>query len=193
MQQWLIYAALLFLISGLALSGCSTTKDKLLPQEGPTMLEIYEEHLDRVGQGRVRPTGTWGTACEDAGNCEPPAVETPNGRQARAEPPAHTADRQYFELVGYTRQVHSEIEVLFPTLPNPGLVMYVFPHLAGEEKMPVPGYATSFSMYSKTEFALPGEVRQQRLDQMDGTQPRSPVETAMPQQREVSVPLTGSR
>ncbi len=71
--------------------------------------------------------------------------------------------------------------------------MYVFPHLAGEEKMPVPGYATSFSMYSKTEFALPGEVSQQRLDQKDGTQPRSPVETAKPQQREVSVPLTGSR
>jgi len=37
-------------------------------------------------------------------------------------------------------------------------VMYVFPHLSHEERVPVPGYATAFPMY-ELEYALPGEVR----------------------------------
>ena len=36
--------------------------------------------------------------------------------------------------------------------------MYVFPHLAGETRAPVPGYTTAFPMYEQVEYALPGEV-----------------------------------
>jgi conjugative transfer region lipoprotein (TIGR03751 family) len=36
--------------------------------------------------------------------------------------------------------------------------MYVFPHLAGTERTPVPGYATTFPLYEGVEYALPGEV-----------------------------------
>ncbi len=36
--------------------------------------------------------------------------------------------------------------------------MYVFPHLAGPESVPVPGYATRFPLYERVEYALPGEV-----------------------------------
>ena len=61
-------------------------------------------------------------------------------------------------LQGYTRDAFNEIDVLFPRLPNPTLVMYVFPHLAGETRAPVPGYATAFPMYEQVEYALPGEV-----------------------------------
>jgi conjugative transfer region lipoprotein (TIGR03751 family) len=61
-------------------------------------------------------------------------------------------------LQGYTRDAFKEIHVLFPRLPNPTLVMYVFPHLAGETHAPVPGYATAFPMYEQVEYALPGEV-----------------------------------
>ena len=61
-------------------------------------------------------------------------------------------------LQGYTREAFNEIDVLFPRLPNPTLVMYVFPHLAGETQAPVPGYATAFPMYEQVEYALPGEV-----------------------------------
>ncbi len=61
-------------------------------------------------------------------------------------------------LHGYTRDAANEIDAIFPRLPNPTLVMYVFPHLAGEESVPVPGYATAFPMYERTEYALPGEV-----------------------------------
>ena len=65
---------------------------------------------------------------------------------------------QESELHGYTRDAYNELNVLFPRLPNPTLVLYVFPHLAGEEGVPVPGYATAFPMYERTEYALPGEV-----------------------------------
>ena len=66
-------------------------------------------------------------------------------------------------LQGYTRDAFNEIDVLFPRLPNPSLVMYVFPHLAGEAHAPVPGYATAFPMYEQVEYALPGEVSAQSV------------------------------
>ncbi|MGH7395628.1 MAG: TIGR03751 family conjugal transfer lipoprotein, partial [Candidatus Methylomirabilales bacterium] len=52
---------------------------------------------------------------------------------------------------------HTEIEALFPALPNPQLVLYVYPHL-GEDGAPVPGYATAFPLYERVEYALPGEA-----------------------------------
>ena len=61
-------------------------------------------------------------------------------------------------LHGYTRDAFNELDVSFPRLPNPSLVMYVFPHLAGAERTPVPGYATTFPLYERVEYALPGEV-----------------------------------
>jgi conjugative transfer region lipoprotein (TIGR03751 family) len=61
-------------------------------------------------------------------------------------------------LAGYTRDAGNEIDAIFPRLPNPTLVMYVFPHLAGDDPVPVPGYATAFPMYERVEYALPGEV-----------------------------------
>jgi conjugative transfer region lipoprotein (TIGR03751 family) len=57
----------------------------------------------------------------------------------------------------YTRTASNEIYSLFPRLPNPDLVMYVFPHLAGNEPAPVPGYSTAFPFYSRTQYAMPGE------------------------------------
>lgn len=50
------------------------------------------------------------------------------------------------------------IEHTFPTLKNPFLVMYVYPHLEPEDGTPIPGYWTTFPMYEQIEFALPGEV-----------------------------------
>jgi conjugative transfer region lipoprotein (TIGR03751 family) len=41
----------------------------------------------------------------------------------------------------YTRTAN-EIYRQFHRLPNPDLVMYVFPHLAGTDPVPVPGYTT---------------------------------------------------
>ena len=57
----------------------------------------------------------------------------------------------------YTRTAENEIKSQFHRLPNPDLVMYVFPHLAGSEPVPVPGYSTVFPFYRQLQYALPGE------------------------------------
>ncbi|KPB13112.1 Conjugal transfer protein [Pseudomonas syringae pv. syringae] len=62
----------------------------------------------------------------------------------------------------YTRTAANEIHNLFPRLPNPDLVLYVYPHLSGTEQAPVPGYSTVFPFYRRVQYALPGE-RQEDL------------------------------
>ena len=116
----------------LALAGCAGTKDTVLPQHGKSMKAIYDEHFE-------------GMAMDD-----PRAIRAELGSQRLG-----TGRRA---LHGYTRTAHDELDTTFPRLPNPTLVLYVFPHLAGAERVPVPGYVTTFPMYERVEYALPGEV-----------------------------------
>ena len=60
-------------------------------------------------------------------------------------------------LYGYTRTSFTELDVQFPRLPNPTIVMFIFPHLSAE-RTPVPGYSTMFPLYETVHFALPGEL-----------------------------------
>ena len=92
-----------------------------------------------------------------------PSIRTIYARHMRDAPVRDAActDRAaaYGEraLHGHARTAYREIDAVFPRLANPSLVMYVYPHLAGEARVPVPGYATSFPMYEQVEYALPGE------------------------------------
>ena len=61
-------------------------------------------------------------------------------------------------LHGYTRDAYNELDTRFPRLPNPILIMYVFPHLSGE-LTPIPGYSTMFPLYEHPVYALPGETQ----------------------------------
>ena len=74
---------------------------------------------------------------------------------------------RYASWDGYTRSAVTEIDNLFPTLPNPILVMHVFAHLSSTENTPVPGYATAFPMYERIEFAMPGELASRPADGAD--------------------------
>ena len=112
--------------------GCASTKDSILPQDGPTMMEIHEQH--QMG-------------AEHRSDRAREALHRPRPVQP------DTAD-----LAGYTRDAADEIETRFARLPNPTLVMFIFPHLAGADAVPVPGYATRFPLYERTHYALPGEV-----------------------------------
>ena len=123
--------AALGLIS-LTLAGCASTKETILPQDGPSMKAIYEGHVHEM-------------------NAHDPQVV----RGELGHRPIVTGE---VALQGYTRDAFNEIDVLFPRLPNPTLVMYIFPHLAGDAGAPVPGYTTAFPMYEQVEYALPGEV-----------------------------------
>ena len=127
--------AVLGLIS-LMLAGCASTKDTVLPQDGPSMKAIYEGHVHEM-------------------NADNPQVI----RGELGDRPIVSGEAA---LQGYTRDAFNEIDVLFPRLPNPTLVMYIFPHLAGDAGAPVPGYTTAFPMYEQVEYALPGEVSSQQ-------------------------------
>ena len=45
----------------------------------------------------------------------------------------------------------------FPKLPNPELIMHVFPHIT-RNGTAVPAYTTAFDLYEKNHYALPGEI-----------------------------------
>ncbi|MFJ5498726.1 TIGR03751 family conjugal transfer lipoprotein [Pectobacterium sp. CHL-2024] len=122
------------LASGLVLQGCSTSKEEMLPAGDSTMLELW--------QG------------EDGGGSTRHAVAA---RDSLRRP--LTENEQHATLAedrSYSRTQESEISQQFPRLPNPDLVMYVFPHLA-DGNTPVPGYSTVFPFYSQVQYAMPGE------------------------------------
>lgn len=121
----------LFILS-ISLSGCAGSKDTVLPDDGRSIKRIYDEHFSDIGMH-----GTLD------------AREALNGRAVSS------LDQ---DLSGFVRDAYRELDRHFPRLPNPTLVMYVFPHLAGVQRVPIPGYATTFSLYRHTEYALPGET-----------------------------------
>ncbi len=114
------------------LTGCSTNYE--LPDDMASMEDIFEEHS---AAARVHISDR----------------EKARHRISRATQPND------LDLGGYTRDTYNEINNLFPKLPNPTLVMYVYPHLTSTHELPVPGYSTAFSMYEKEHYAMPGEVR----------------------------------
>jgi len=119
----------------LTLGGCATSKDELLPHDDSTMLDIWNVE---TGGGTAR--------------------QLFDARQALRRPLTE-ADVHAAPIVQarYTRTAANEIYRQFHRLPNPDLLMYVFPHLAGSDPVPVPGYTTLFPLYQRVQYALPGE------------------------------------
>lgn len=130
---------LLAVVASIALGGCATHSEKLLPRGERTMLDIWQRE---TGGG---PGGQAGRQLLDARqSLRRPLTEA----DARATPALNAA---------YTRSAANEIHRQFHRLPNPDLVMYVFPHLAGTDPVPVPGYSTVFPLYQRVQYAMPGE------------------------------------
>ncbi len=113
----------------LLMIGCASSKESVLPQDGPTMKAIYDQHMANT------------------------RLTNESSRATRSLPQAGIE-----HYAGFVREAANEIDTVFPRLANPTLVMYIFPHLSGDERSPVPGYVTSFPFYEKVEYALPGEV-----------------------------------
>jgi conjugative transfer region lipoprotein (TIGR03751 family) len=81
---------------------------------------------------------------------EAQAQDSPIGEKTMAKlpPPLY---------VDYNRTAENEVRNLFPRLPNPDIGIYIYPHLATEQEVPIPGYATVIPLYQKVQYALPGE------------------------------------
>ncbi|EBV0599372.1 TIGR03751 family conjugal transfer lipoprotein [Salmonella enterica] len=107
----------------LALSGCSTSKEEMLPPGDSTMLELWNDGAS--------------------------ATHATNESRTTLRRPVTDSEREINQQVSnsYSRTQENEIQQTFPRLPNPDMVMYVFPHLAGGNT-PVPGYSTVFPFYS---------------------------------------------
>jgi len=126
------------------LSGCATgDKESILPQDGPSMKEVYQRHF----------SGTSNDANQ--------SVFTPSIKPYRpAELPTEQQEKdqnQNLSSTPYTQSARQTLQQQFPRLKNPTLILHVFPHLSRDGHHPVPGYATGFSFYETIEFALPGE------------------------------------
>lgn len=130
--------ALAALATLVALVGCATRKEALLPHGDATMLDLWNQHAgDEASPGRA--------SLQEARS----ALRRPLTNQES------TASRS--ESSTYTRTAENEINAQFERLPDPDLILYVFPHLAGADPVPVPGYSTVFSFYERVHYAMPGE------------------------------------
>jgi conjugative transfer region lipoprotein (TIGR03751 family) len=137
-RSWTNLAALL--IASSSLMGCATRKEKLLPHGQDSMLDVWNQNTGG-GLANNRPS----RVLLDA--------------RASLRRPVTSVDRDAAaaDNVTYTRDAQNEVDRLFLRLPNPDLIMYVFPHLAGLHPVPVPGYSTVFPLYEHVQYALPGE------------------------------------
>lgn len=142
------------------LPGCSVMgpRGSPLPQDGPDMVSLYRGHMEQEGS---------------------------DGQAIRERLPVRTADDD--QLSTQRRSDLSPLQQRFQRLPNPDLVMTVFPHLA-KGKYPIPGYVTVFPMYESVEYAMPGEVsgRSARNDEVLA-QPK-PSEPTATRNGQASVP-----
>lgn len=75
--------------------------------------------------------------------------------------PSHATHLRHPEALNpdYIRSSSNEVRVLFPRLPNPDIAIFVFPHLATANNVPVPGYSTVMPLYDSVQYAMPGERR----------------------------------
>jgi conjugative transfer region lipoprotein (TIGR03751 family) len=121
---------LLTLISALLLlGGCTTNKQEMFPHDADqTMMDIWRA----------------------SGGGSQELIDARSQLRRRID---DTVDIQ----TPYSRDSVNEIFSQFKRLPNPDLVMYVYPHLAGTDPVPVPGYTTIFPMFNKVKYAMPGE------------------------------------
>ena len=125
------------LLAALLLAGCSTTKDAMLTHGDQTIMYIWE-------------AGTAGGSQQSR--------QFMDARQSLRRPVSDADIRSAPAIqANYTRTAANEIHSQFHRLPNPDLMMYVFPHLAGTDPVPVPGYSTVFPLYQRVQYAMPGE------------------------------------
>lgn len=114
-------------------------RDSPLPRDGATMEQIYQQHNDGTGEAGAASS----------------ASRSPRDRLVAR------SLIEDDEVVAQRRRLSEPLDNHFERMPNPDLVMHVYPHLA-RGRYPVPGYDTVFPMYEGVTYALPGEVAPRR-------------------------------
>lgn len=111
----------------------------VISQSGPSMEEVYDSM--GIPKNMHHTSATIKTNHADASEIELEKIRHKKVVEQHAATPTH-------------------IDAIYPfqKLPNPELQLYVYPHFAGNEEIPIPGYYTSFNAYEKTHYALPSEI-----------------------------------
>ena len=128
------------------LGGCATSKEELLTHSDRTMMDIWQQETGGGGSGTGQVASR--QLLDARQSLRRPLTEANARADVQAAPP---------EQMRYTRTARNEVYRQFHRLPNPDLVMYVYPHLAGSDPVPVPGYTTVFPLYQRVQYAMPGE------------------------------------
>ena len=120
-----------------SLTGCASMMSSKMPAGSVSMEQAYNDAINGADNASVN--------LNQARADLKPLVLTP------------TDTEQGSISSGYANSINNQ----FPRLPNPNIVMYVYPHLAGSDpnQVPVPGYSTVFPMYDHVYYAMPGDVR----------------------------------
>lgn len=127
------------ILSFLILSGCSSLLSSKMPSDGITMQQAYSQALNNNDS--------------TANDLDSASIDTMRSKVSNLQ----TLKANYS---GYTRTQENEIDSQFQQLPNPSIVMYIFPHATGQGYglTPVPGYSTVFPLYTHVMYAMPGET-----------------------------------
>lgn len=121
----------LLILINFVLAACSHVAGNIVPEGGPTMESIYDGLDDKV---------------VDSTSDKIPVLSNEKLGEKRGSP---QQQKSGIATTSYD----------FYTLPNPQLTLYILPHLAGTEELPIPGYWTAFSAYPRTLYALPQAVK----------------------------------
>lgn len=112
------------------LAACAT-KDSILPVPEQDMKAVYDRHMGTVGSGQLYD------------------------KRSLIRRPMIEGD---VDLSTYVRSEKDQLESRFKFLSNPTMYMFVAPHLATGDQVPIPGYVTEFKMWEKEHYAMPGEI-----------------------------------
>lgn len=134
--------ALSLAVAAAVLGGCATSKEELLTHGDRTMMDIWQQEAGDGGGGVGQ------VARRQLLDARQSLRRLLTEADVQAAP---------VEQMRYTRTARNEVHRQFRRLPNPDLVMYVYPHLAGTDPVPVPGYTTVFPLYQRVQYAMPGE------------------------------------
>lgn len=118
---------MLSLIS-ISLAACSSAGN-VVPKQGPTMEQVYD-----------------GMEHDEASRAQDKGDDLKVARQKIAQniPPTMSLGNTLCRVNSTSKTFES-----FRQVPNPLLKFYIYPHLASDDELPVPGYVTEFSGYEK--------------------------------------------
>lgn len=131
--------SLISLVGAINLTGCTKLMSSQMPAGSVPMTQTYNEAIN----------GT-----DASGNNNSLAMVREKTNDLVTSP----VDNNSYGLA--QEREKSKIDGQFQRISNPDIVMYVYPHLAGQDnnQAPVPGYTTAFPLYQHEYYAMPGEV-----------------------------------